>query len=93
VEFHLFNRIAEETVYPIGMSFLTGSVAAPVDEAIDPGSGKLYADAGYDDNASMGIMFKKGYTPIVSPNSQRWRGYHRKKARKLYRKISNRLRL
>lgn len=89
--FHLFNRISEETVYPIGISFLTGSVADPVNEAIDPGSGKLYADAGYDDNNSMGIMFEKGYEPIVCPNSQRWRGFHRKKARKLYNKFENRL--
>lgn len=87
--FHLFNRISQETVYPIGISFLTGSVAEPVSEAIDPGSGKLYADAGYDDNASIGIMFEKGYEPIVCPNSQRWRGYYRKKARKLYRKFEN----
>lgn len=91
VEFHLLNRVCDETVYPIGISFLTGSVAAPVSEVIDPGGGKLYGDAGYDDNKSMGIMFKRGYTPIICPNSQRWRGYYRKKARKLYRKISNRL--
>tara|TARA_Y100000034_G_scaffold61544_1_gene74700 strand:- start:1592 stop:2470 length:879 start_codon:yes stop_codon:yes gene_type:complete len=89
--FHLFNRISEETVYPIGISFLTGSVKAPVSEAIDPGSGKLYADAGYDDNASIGVMFEKGYEPIVCPNSTRWKGYHRKKARKLYNKFENRL--
>lgn len=91
IEFHLFNRISEETVYPIGMSFLTSSVSAPVNEAIDPGGGKLYADAWYDDNKSLGIMFEKGYTPIVSPVSTRWKGYHRKKARKLYRNIKNRL--
>jgi glutamine synthetase len=47
VEFYLFNRISEKTVYPIGISFLTGSVATSVDEAIDPGSGKLYDSAGY----------------------------------------------
>ena len=29
-------------------------------------------------------MFKHGYRPIVKPNKERWRGYYRKKARKLY---------
>ena len=72
--FHLVNHISEETVYPIGISFLTGSVSAPVNEAAPPGKELLYADAGYDDNKSIGILFKKGYTPIVCPNSQRWSG-------------------
>jgi mRNA interferase MazF len=45
----------------------------------------------YDDNNSIGIMFRKGYTPIVSPHPGRWKGYHRKKARKLYRQLKNRL--
>jgi hypothetical protein len=91
IEFHLFNRINGKTVYPVGISFLTGSLAAPVNEVISPGGGNLYADAGYDDNKSIGIMFKKGYKPIISPNSGRWKGYHRKKARKLYKQLKNRL--
>ncbi|MBI4158866.1 hypothetical protein HY500_01255 [Candidatus Woesearchaeota archaeon] len=62
INFHLHNIICEETVCPIGISFLTGGLASPVEETIDPGGGMLYADPGYDDNASMGIMFKRGYT-------------------------------
>jgi hypothetical protein len=81
-DFHLFNRICGETVYPIGISFLQETVAGPVNEAVKEGNKNLYADAGYDDNNSIGIMFRKGYTPIVSPHPGRWKGYHRKKARK-----------
>ena len=85
VNIHVCNRIASGTVYPIGLSFTTGSVAQPVNEAVPSGEGLAYLDAGYDDNATIGIMFQKGYTPIVCPNKNRWRGYWRKKARKLYR--------
>jgi len=91
IMFHLCNRICSETVYPTGISFLTGSVKAPVNQAVDHGEGKLYADAGYDDNATLGVIFEKGYEPIVCPNSQRRKGYYRRKARKLYRMLINRL--
>lgn len=91
IEFHVLNRINEETVYPASISFLRGSLAAPVKEVLQEGTGNLYADAGYDDNTSIGIMFEREYIPIVCPNKNRWKGYHRKKARKLYRMIKNRL--
>lgn len=84
IQFHTCNIISKDTVFPIGISFLTGSVVAPVDEAVPPGSGQLLADAGYDDNKTIGILFKKGYEPIVCPNKGRYRGYWRRKARKLY---------
>lgn len=90
IQFHTCNIIAEKTVFPIGISFLTGSVRAPVDEVVPLGSGKLYADAGYDDNKTIGILFGKGYEPIVCPNKGRWKGHWRKKARKLYRLGVNR---
>ena len=90
IEFHVLNRINEETVYPVSISFLRGSLAAPVREVLQEGTGNLYADAGYDDNTSIGIMFEKEYVPIVCPNKNRWHGYHRKKARKLNRNINNR---
>ena len=51
----------------------------------------MYADAWFDDNKTFEILFKKGYTPIVCPNKNRWKGYYRKKARKLYRMFKNRL--
>lgn len=85
------NRIAKETVYPIGISFEKKNVASPVNESVPTGSGLLYADAGYDDNKTIGVLFNKGYTPIVCPNKNRWRGYYRKKARKLYRMREHRL--
>lgn len=85
------NHIAYKTVYPIGISFRKGSVALPVEEAVPSGEGKIYADAGYDDNKTIGILFKKGYTPIVCPNKGRYHGHYRRKARKLYRMRENRL--
>ena len=91
VNIHVCNRIANRTVYPIGLSFTTGSVAQPVSEAVPSGEGLAYLDAGYDDNKTIGVMFGKGYTPIVCPNKNRWRGYWRKKARKLYRMREHRL--
>jgi len=91
VNIHVCNKIANGTVYPIGASFITGSIAEPVNEAVPPGDGLAYLDAGYDDNKTIGVMFKKGYTPIVCPNKNRWRGHWRKKARKLYRMPEHRL--
>jgi hypothetical protein len=89
--FHVVNRICDETVYPVGISFLTGSVRAPVNEATPDGKGKMYADAGYDDNRSIGVLFRKNYEPIVCPVKTRYKGYHRRKARKLYKMPENRL--
>ena len=91
VEIHVVNRITEGTVYPRSISFLTNTVAAPVAEALPKGEKNLYADAWYDVNDALGVMFKKGYTPIVCPHKERWKGYYRKKARKLYRNPVNRL--
>jgi hypothetical protein len=83
-EIFVCNRIANGVVYPVGISFKTDRVASPVDEAVPEGSGLLYADAWFDDNKAIGVLFRKGYTPVVCPNKNRWHGYYRKKARKLY---------
>jgi len=91
INIHVCNRISEKTVYPIGMSFQTDSVSGPVHEAVPFGEGLAYLDAGYDDNKTIGVMFQKGYTPIVCPNKSRYRGYWRRKARKLYRMPEHRL--
>ena len=91
VQIHVANRIAQETVYPIGVSFLKETVREPVQECLPIGKGRVYADAGYDDNKTIGVMFNKGYYPVVCPNKNRWRGHWRKKARKLYRMPINRL--
>lgn len=90
VQIHVANRIAQETVYPIGVSFLKKNIRDPVNEALPKGYGRVYLDAGYDDNKTIGVLFEKGYCPIVCPNKNRWRGYWRKKARKLYNMPVNR---
>lgn len=91
INIHVCNKITNGTLYPVGISFLTKSVSEPVYEAVPNGNGLAYLDAGYDDNKTIGVMFQKGYTPIVCPNKNRWRGYWRKKARKLYRMPEHRL--
>jgi hypothetical protein len=91
IEIHVCNRITKETIYPIGISFKTNNVRDPVDEAVPPGEGKLYGDAWYDENKAIGILFQKGYIPIICPNKRRSRGYWRKKARELYNRWENRL--
>lgn len=91
VNVHVCNKIANKTLYPAGISFLTHNIREPVNEAVPKGEGLAYLDAGYDDNKTIGVMFEKGYTPIVCPNKSRWRGYWRKKARKLYRMPEHRL--
>jgi len=78
------NRIAVGTVYPVGISFQTKTVRDPVNEAVPKGSRLLYADAWYDDNKAIGVLFDKGYIPVICPNKNRWRGAYRKRARKIY---------
>ena len=91
VEVHVVNRITEGTVYPRSISFLTRTVSAPVAEALSQGEKNLYADAWYDVNDAMKVMFQRGYIPIVCPHKERWKGYYRKKARKLYKDPFNKL--
>lgn len=90
-EFHVVNRIVDGVVYPRGMSFITDTVSAPTREATPNGKGKFYGDAWYDDNKTIGVIFTKGYEAIICPNKNRWRGYWRKKSRRLYKLRENRL--
>jgi hypothetical protein len=63
-EFHVCNIVAQETVYPVGISFLTNTVRDSVNECVPKGSGKLLADAWYDVNKALQVMFEKGYIPF-----------------------------
>ena len=90
IQIHVANRIAKETVYPIGVSFLKKNIRDPVNEALPQGYGRVYLDAGYDDNKTIGVLFNKGYYPVVCPNKNRIHGYWRRKARKLYKMPINR---
>lgn len=84
VEIHVCNRIAKETVYPVGVSFLTNSVKDPVNEAVPNGTGDLYGDAWYDERKTFEVLFKKGYVPVICPNKRRSKGFYRRIARKIY---------
>jgi len=84
LEFHTLTRITKGTVYPSSVYFGSVRPSKAVDNVLIEGSGDLLCDAWYDDNDSIGIMFNRGYVPYVSPNTGRWRGHWRHKARKLY---------
>ena len=56
-EIFVCNKIANGTVYPVGISFLTHNVRDPVNECLPPGNRLLYADAWFDDNKTLGAMF------------------------------------
>lgn len=83
-EVHVCNRIAKETIYPVGVSFRTDSVKSPTLEAVPKGSGEILADAWYDEKKTIQLLFEKGYEPLICPNKRRSRGYYRKLSRKLY---------
>ncbi len=91
IEVTVCNRIADMSVYPVGISFLRNDVVSPVREAVPNGIGKIKADAWYDEIDTIKHLFKIGYTPIICPNKTRYRGFYRRKARKIYRMPENRL--
>jgi hypothetical protein len=84
--FHASCRITKETIYPTGIHYGFGrTVEESVKGCLTEGNGDLLADAWYDSNDALGVMFKFGYQSIVKPNKERLDGYFRRKARKLYR--------
>lgn len=91
IEVTVCNKIAKQTVYPIGISFLRNNVVSPVREAVPDGEGKIKADAWYDERKTIQLLFEKGYIPIICPNKTRYKGYYRRKARKIYRMPENKL--
>ncbi len=91
VEVTVCNRICNETVYPVGISFLRENVVAPVKEAVPYGTGKIKADAWYDEKKTIKVLFDRGYIPIICPNKRRSSGYYRKLARQIYKLAENKL--
>lgn len=91
IEITVCNKICNQTVYPVGISFLRKSVVDPVKEAVPNGTGKIKADAWYDERKTIQVLFEKGYIPIICPNKTRYRGYYRRKARQIYKISENKL--
>lgn len=85
------NHVAEESVYPVGISFVKSPIAASMQAAVPEGEGALYADSELDNNDALGVFFAKGYTPVVHPHSERYHGYFRRKARTLWKRPEHRL--
>jgi len=86
IEFNLLSRISRGTVYPVSISF--GNDADSIKEMLVEGKKQLYADSWYDQNKTFRAMIKHGYIPIIKPNKERWKGYWRHKARKLWNTIN-----
>lgn len=84
IEFHTLTAITKKTVFPTSVFFGSVSPSKAVNGVLPKGIGKLMCDRWYDDNKAMGIMFESGYTPIIKPNSGRYHGYWRRKARKIF---------
>ena len=91
IEVTVCNKICNQTVYPVGTSFLRDCVVSPVIEAVPEGTGKIKADAWYDEIETIKHLFKIGYIPIICPNKGRYSGFYRRKAREIYRLPENRL--
>jgi len=84
IEFHTLTAITKKTVFPVSVFFGSISPSKAVSGVLHKGKGELMCDRWYDDNKAMRIMFKFGYTPVIKPNSGRYHGYWRRKARKIY---------
>lgn len=82
--FHLVNRIHEGTVYPVSITKDTFDPIPNTRDVIVPGNGFFMGDKWYDVNGIFRIVYREGYTPIISPQRTRCSGYWRRKARKDY---------
>ena len=91
IEVTVCNRITKGALYPVGISFLTKDVVSPVREAVPKGTGKIKADAWYDERRTIKFLFDQGYIPIICPNKTRYKGFYRRKAREIYKLPENRL--
>jgi len=84
--FHLVNRIGNGTVYPVSVCPDTFSPVHNTRDSIIPGEGLFMGDKWYDVNGVFRIVYKNGYTPLISPQRTRCSGNWRRKARKIYAK-------
>ena len=82
--FHLLNRICKGAVYPVSMHPDSFDPVPNTRDTIVPGHGLFMGDAWYDVNRVYRIIYRHGYTPLVSPNKDRDSGCWRRKARKVY---------
>lgn len=82
--FHLLNRIAEGTVYPVSMSPDTFNPIPNTRDTLVPGEGFLMGDKWYDVNGVYRIVYRNGYTPLIKPQRSRGSGHWRRKARKVF---------
>jgi len=82
--FHLITRISRETVYPAGITNDTFNPIPNTRDVIVEGNGFILADRWYDVNGVYRIAYKKGYIPLIKPQRTRWKGYWRRKGRKVY---------
>ena len=82
--FHVLNRICKGTVYPVSITIDTLNPIPNTRDVIIPGNGFFMGDKWYDVNGVFGIAYKNGYTPLISPQRTRGKGYWRRKGRRIY---------
>ena len=82
--FHLLNRINGETVYPVSMARDTYDPVPNTKDVIVPGSGFFMGDKWYDVNGVFRVVYKSGYTPLISQQRTRCSGHWRRRGRKDY---------
>lgn len=82
--FHLLNRVHKGTVYPVSMAMDTFDPLPNTRDTIVPGTGLFMGDKWYDVNGVFRTAYRNGYTPLISPQRGRGRGYWRRRARKVY---------
>ncbi len=82
--FHVVNRISDETVYPVSVHIDSLDPVPNTSDTIVPGQGLFMGDKWYDVNGVYKLVYKHGYTPLISPQRNRGSGHWRRKARKVY---------
>lgn len=72
--FHLVNRIAGGTAYPVSVCFDTLDPVRNTREAIVPGHRLFMGDRRYDVNKVFGMAYKSGYVILIKPQRTRGKG-------------------
>jgi len=91
IELHVLAKTGKGVLLPVSVCF-SGFLKRIAKKIFVRGNNEfLLADAWYDSNEIFRQAFKSSYLPLIKPNKDRLKGYWRRKARKLWNKIENRI--
>jgi len=91
VEFHLLVRVGKGIMLPVSACFSSSPKEVSNKIFVKGNNEILLADSWYDSSEIFRQSFKNGYIPLIKPNKDRARGYYRRRARKLWNRIENRI--